>query len=232
MRLDKFIAGHLAISRASAGREIRGGRVTVDGTLIKESAFKLQPQQAVTFDGKPLLQINGARYFMLYKPHGYVCSTDDPDNPTVMQFLHEPLAYKLHSAGRLDLDATGLVLLTDDGQWSHRLTSPKHHCAKSYRVTLASPLTENSVALFANGIMLRSEKTPTLPATLEVISATQARLTISEGRYHQVKRMFAATGNHVLALHRERIGSIVLDPVLAPGDYRTLTAEEIASAWR
>lgn len=227
MRLDKFIAGQLTISRAHAGRVIRAGRISADGKVIKDAAFKLDAHHNITCDGELLRQILTPRYFMLNKPAGYVCSSDDPVYPTLLTFLNEPLAGKLHSAGRLDLDATGLVLLTDDGQWSHRITSPRHHCEKTYRVTLAFPLTEDSAERFAQGIMLHNEKTPTRPARLEAFSTSEARVTISEGRYHQVKRMFAAIGNHVEALHRERIGNITLDNSLAPGQYRPLNADEI-----
>ncbi|WP_058911858.1 16S rRNA pseudouridine(516) synthase RsuA [Entomohabitans teleogrylli] len=229
MRLDKFISQQLGVSRAIAGREIRASRVTVDGDVVKNSAFKLAPEHQVEYDGNPLEQHNGSRYFMLNKPQGYVCSTDDPDYPTVIYFLDEPMAHKLHAAGRLDIDTTGLVLMTDDGQWSHRITSPRHHCEKTYLVTLDSPLAEGVGEQFAAGVQLHNEKSLTKPAQLEIITPTQVRLTISEGRYHQVKRMFAAVGNHVVALHRERIGAIVLDPALGEGEYRPLTAGEIAS---
>ncbi len=154
---------------------------------------------------------------------------DDPDHPTVLYFLDEPVAWKLHAAGRLDIDTTGLVLMTDDGQWSHRITSPRHHCEKTYLVTLESPVADDTAEQFAKGVQLHNEKDLTKPAVLEVITPTQVRLTISEGRYHQVKRMFAAVGNHVVELHRERIGGITLDADLAPGEYRPLTEEEIAS---
>ena len=140
MRLDKFIAQQLGVSRAIAGREIRGSRVTVDGDIVKDASFKLQPEHEVEYDGNTLTQQNGPRYFMLNKPQGYVCSTDDPDHPTILYFLDEPVAHKLHAAGRLDIDTTGLVLMTDDGQWSHRITSPRHHCEKTYLVALESPL--------------------------------------------------------------------------------------------
>ena len=227
MRLDKFIAQQLGVSRAIAGREIRGNRVTVE--IVRNAAFKLLPEHDVAYDGNPLAQQHGPRYFMLNKPQGYVCSTDDPDHPTVLYFLDEPVAWKLHAAGRLDIDTTGLVLMTDDGQWSHRITSPRHHCEKTYLVTLESPVADDTAEQFAKGVQLHNEKDLTKPAVLEVITPTQVRLTISEGRYHQVKRMFAAVGNHVVELHRERIGGITLDADLAPGEYRPLTEEEIAS---
>ncbi len=229
MRLDKFLSQQLEVSRAIASRELRARRVTVDGEVVRDGAFKLSPENQVEFDGNLLQQQQGPRYFMLNKPVGYVCSTDDPDHPTVLYFLAEPTAYKLHAAGRLDIDTTGLVLMTDDGQWSHRITSPRHHCEKTYLVTLEQPLSPTTAQQFAEGVQLHNEKTLTRPATLEVVEERLVRLTISEGRYHQVKRMFAAVGNRVVELHRERIGAITLDSDLAPGEYRALTAEEIAS---
>jgi len=229
MRLDKFISQQLEISRAIAHREIRGQRVTVNGEIVRDTAFKLLPDHEVVYDGNVLQMQTGPRYFMLNKPQGYVCSTDDPDHPTIIYFIEEPMSFKLHAEGRLDIDTTGLVLLTDDGQWSHRITSPRHHCEKTYRVTLESPVSDDTAAQFTAGVQLHNEKSLTKPAKLEVITPTDVRLTLSEGRYHQVKRMFAAVGNRVLELHRERIGDIVLDADLEPGEYRALTEEEIAS---
>ncbi|AVJ18521.1 16S rRNA pseudouridine(516) synthase RsuA [Serratia rhizosphaerae] len=229
MRLDKFLSQQLGISRALVARELRAKRVTVDGEVVKSGALKLTPEMTVTFDGNVLEQMNGPRYFMLNKPQGYVCSTDDPDHPTVLYFLDEPVAYKLHAAGRLDIDTTGLVLMTDDGQWSHRITSPRHHCEKTYLVTLEQPLAADTAQRFAEGVQLHNEKDLTRPAQLEQLEECLVRLTISEGRYHQVKRMFAAVGNRVVELHRERIGAITLDEDLEPGEYRPLTEEEIAS---
>ena len=229
MRLDKFIAQQLGVSRAIAGREIRGSRVTVDGDIVKDASFKLQPEHEVEYDGNTLTQQNGPRYFMLNKPQGYVCSTDDPDHPTILYFLDEPVAHKLHAAGRLDIDTTGLVLMTDDGQWSHRITSPRHHCEKTYLVTLELPLAEDTAEQFTAGVQLHNEDSLTKPAQLEQVSEHVVRLTISEGRYHQVKRMFAAVGNRVVELHRERIGEITMDEDLEPGEYRPLTEAEIAS---
>ena len=229
MRLDKFIALQLSVSRAIAGREIRSSRVLVDGEIVKDASFKLLPEHDVEFDGNTLTQQNGPRYFMLNKPQGYVCSTDDPDHPTVLYFLDVPVAHKLHAAGRLDIDTTGLVLMTDDGQWSHRITSPRHHCEKTYLVQLENPVDDQTAEQFAYGVQLHNEKNLTRPAQLEVLTPTEVRLTIGEGRYHQVKRMFAAVGNRVIGLHRERIGDIMLDEDLQPGEYRPLTEAEIAS---
>ena len=129
--------------------------------------------------------------------------------------------------GRLDLDTTGIVLITDDGQWSHRISSPKHHVAKTYRVWTADAIPASAIEQFAQGVMLRSETNPTLPATLEILGEKEALLTIQEGRYHQVKRMFAAIGNKVDKLHRQQIGNITLPDDLAEGAYRALTAAEL-----
>lgn len=229
MRLDKFLSQQLGISRALALRELRASRVTIGGEIVKGGSYKLQLDDRVAYEGNQLKQILGPRYYMLNKPEGYVCSTDDPINPTILYFIDEPMAEKLHAAGRLDMDTTGLVLLTDDGQWSHRITSPRHHCEKTYLVTLDEPLADDTAAQFIAGVQLHGEKELTKPAALEQIEESLVRLTITEGRYHQVKRMFAAVGNHVIALHRERIGKIELDFALNPGEYRELTQEEVSS---
>lgn len=227
MRLDKFLAHHLGVSRTIVNKELKAQKVTVNGDIVKSGAYHISPDQIVEYDGFEIVPITENRYFMLNKPQGYVCSTDDPDHPTILYFIDEPMAEKLHSAGRLDLDTTGLVLLTDDGKWSHRITSPKHHCEKVYQVTVEQPLTANLIDIFKQGVQLKSEKTLTEPAKLIIIDDYHAELTISEGRYHQVKRMFAAVNNHVTQLHRKQIGNIVLD--IPEGEYRPLTQDEINS---
>ncbi|OCG04881.1 16S rRNA pseudouridine(516) synthase RsuA [Gilliamella apis] len=227
MRLDKFLAHHLGVSRTIVNKELKAQKVTVNGDIVRSGAYHISPDQIVEYDGFEIVPITKNRYFMLNKPQGYVCSTDDPDHPTILYFIDEPMAEKLHSAGRLDLDTTGLVLLTDDGKWSHRITSPKHHCEKVYQVTVEQPLTANLIDIFKQGIQLKSEKTLTEPAKLIIIDDYHAELTISEGRYHQVKRMFAAVNNHVTQLHRKQIGNIVLD--IPEGEYRPLTQDEINS---
>ena len=227
MRLDKFLAHHLGVSRTIVNKELKAQKVTVNGDIVKSGAYHISPDQIVEYDGFEIVPITENRYFMLNKPQGYVCSTDDPDHPTILYFIDEPMAEKLHSAGRLDLDTTGLVLLTDDGKWLHRITSPKHHCEKVYQVAVEQPLTANLIDIFKQGIQLKSEKTLTEPAKLIIIDDYHAELTISEGRYHQVKRMFAAVNNHVTQLHRKQIGNIVLD--IPEGEYRPLTQDEINS---
>jgi len=133
----------------------------------------------------------------------------------------------LHIAGRLDIDTTGLVLITDDGQWSHRITSPKHQHEKTYLIDLDTPITENQIRILTEGVQLKDEKKRSLPAKIEVITELQIKMTITEGKYHQVKRMMAAVGNHVVKLHRQQIGNIELDADLKPGEWRKLTEGEI-----
>lgn len=229
MRLDKFIAEQTGLTRSQAAKALKSGVVSVNEEIEKSGARKVSAEDIIRYEGELLEWLEGGQYFMLYKPQGYVCSHDDGEYPTVFQFFDYPLMNKLHTAGRLDVDTTGLVLLTDDGQWSHRITSPKHHCEKTYLVTLADPVEAFYAQQLAEGILLRGEKEPCLPAKMEILDDYNVNLTISEGRYHQVKRMFAALGNKVEALHRWRIGDIVLDESLEEGEYRALSDEEIGS---
>ncbi|GAA0545992.1 MULTISPECIES: 16S rRNA pseudouridine(516) synthase RsuA [Rheinheimera] len=227
MRLDKFICDCTGLTRSQAGKVIRQGLVTLNGDKVKQAALQVKDSDTVCLDDEEL-QLIGLRYFIMHKPDGYVCSTDDPDHPTVFTLMDEPLVERLHTVGRLDLDTTGLVLITDDGQWSHRISSPKHHVAKTYRVWTADPIPASAITQFAEGVMLRNEKTATLPAELEIVADNEALLTIHEGRYHQVKRMFAAIGNKVVQLHREKIGELQLPEDLAEGEYRELEPAELA----
>lgn len=226
MRLDKFICDCTGLTRSQAGKSVRQGLVTINGELVKQAARQVTDSDTVMLDGTELKLI-GLRYFMLHKPAGFLCANDDPEHQTVFTLLDEPLVERLHTVGRLDLDTTGLLLITDDGQWSHRLSSPKHHVAKTYRVWTADPIPTEAISQFAEGIMLRGEKDPTKPAELEIVGEQEALLTIHEGRYHQVKRMFAAIGNKVEQLHRERIGGLQLPEDLAEGEYRILAPSEL-----
>jgi len=228
MRLDKFLAETTGLTRSQAAKVLRQSAVTVNGKIEKSGAVKVSPDDEVCYDGERLTWVENGQYIMLHKPQGYICSHEDGDYPTIYQFFDYPLSARLHSAGRLDVDTTGLVLLTDDGQWSHRITSPKFHCEKTYLVTLADPVEANYVQACTDGILLRGEKALTKPAKLEILDDYNVNLTLSEGRYHQVKRMFAALGNKVVALHRWKIGDVVLDEHLAEGEFRPLAEEEIA----
>jgi len=227
MRLDYFLAHSAGLTRKEAKKLISGGAVTVADEAKPKANLQLRPDQVVMLHGE-VVQLPGHRYLMLYKPVDVVCSTDDPEHRTVLDLLPPELRTQVHPAGRLDRDTTGLVLLTSDGQWSHRLTSPNHACGKCYRVTCADPVSDEDLQALREGILLRGEDSPTLPALAERVDANTLRLTITEGRYHQVKRMLAARGNKVEGLHREQIGEIVLDADLSPGEYRVLTEDEIA----
>nr|WP_086937629.1 16S rRNA pseudouridine(516) synthase RsuA [Thaumasiovibrio occultus] len=228
MRLDKFLTEALGITRKQATKLLKDSQITLNDQIIKQGATKLTDSDTVVFDEREL-SLTGPRYIMLNKPGGFVCSHVDDYNPTVFVLLDEVAPEKLHVAGRLDCDTTGLVLLTDDGQWSHRITSPKHVCEKVYHVELADPVEPVVIEQFAEGVMLKGEKVATRPALLELLSPTEAIIKITEGKYHQVKRMFAATGNKVIGLHRAQVGPIELDDDLAPGEYRDLSPEEIAA---
>ncbi|EAT12883.1 16S rRNA pseudouridine(516) synthase RsuA [Bermanella marisrubri] len=226
MRLDKFLANYSSLSRTEATKALKQKRVLVNGDLVKTGSHKVANDDQVWLDGRRI-EMNTAVYFMMNKPANYLCANADPQHALVFDLIDEASTYVLHTVGRLDLDTTGLLLITDDGQWSHRLTSPKHHIPKTYRVWLDEPLVADAEIQCEQGLLLRSESKPTLPAELNRITDTEVLITISEGRYHQVKRMFAAMGNRVVRLHRERIGPLELDPNLAPGEYRSLTQQEL-----
>lgn len=233
MRLDKFLCDALGSTRKEATQILKSGDVTVDGKVQKSGSVQVTEASVVAWQERQL-SLTGPRYIMLYKPEGFVCSHEDGFNQTAFVLLDEVNMRGLHFAGRLDVDTTGLVLITDDGQWSHRITSPKHKCDKTYRVWLADAVQADYAEQLAHGIELRNERELTLPAHMELVNAdeNEVLLTIHEGKYHQVKRMFAALGNKVEALHRERVGEIVLDESLEPGEYRYLSEAEVASIWK
>jgi 16S rRNA pseudouridine516 synthase len=227
MRLDKLISNSTVFTRSQAGKIIRKGDITVNDAVVKKSAFQVSENDQVQYLS---LDINRPkqRYIMMHKPKNVVCSTADGDHQTVLDLLFIAKRDRLHIAGRLDLDTTGLVLMTDDGQWSHCITSPKHHHAKVYHVSLADDLSDEAIKQLETGIRLKGEDKPTLPATVEKLENKTILLTLNEGKYHQVKRMLAAVGNHVEELHRQQIGKIILDAGLKAGEWRALSADEIA----
>ncbi|MDN3555028.1 pseudouridine synthase [Halomonas maura] len=231
MRLDRFLSESTELTRGLAKRALSRGEVTVNGEPEKKGARHVGDDDRVSWNGMPLALV-GRRHIMLHKPAGVECTARRGLYPRAVDLVEVPKVERLQPVGRLDVETTGLLLLTDDGQWSHRVTSPKRACAKVYRASLARPLAgeeaERAVAAFAEGILLEGEEAATRPAELTLIDAHQARLTITEGRYHQVRRMFAAIGNHVEALHRESVGALRLDPALAPGEWRELTEPEVA----
>ncbi|MDH0748522.1 pseudouridine synthase [Pseudomonas sp. GD03842] len=227
MRLDRFLSNLPRFSRKDVRLALLAGRVTVDGTTVREPLHEVREFSRVAVDGEVLQAGKSARYFMLHKPPGCVSATTDPHHPTVLDLLQEPDKQELHIAGRLDFNTTGLMLITNDGQWSRRLTQPVTLLPKVYEVETEQPIGQHYIEQFAAGFYFAYEDLTTRPAQLVILGSHHARLTIVEGRYHQVKRMFGYFNNKVVSLHRERMGPLTLDPMLKPGEYRALTAEEI-----
>ncbi|MBQ1272682.1 MAG: 16S rRNA pseudouridine(516) synthase [Clostridia bacterium] len=223
MRLDAACALGTGKGRKECRDAIRKGWVTVDGNVVKKADFSVTEQNTVAFGGTTL-DLREHLYFMLHKPAGTVSTTEDiPES--VLNLFPEKYRKRLFCVGRLDKDTTGLLFLTDDGAFDHRLMSPKHHAEKEYQVTLARPLSEGDVSKIEAGMTLENGET-TLPCRVETQTDIQCIITLCEGKYHQVKRMFAAVGNRVIALHRRSVGGVLLDERLEAGEYRELTAEE------
>lgn len=227
MRLDKFLCKSTEFSREQAREMILGGNIRVNGEVLTDPAKQVHENNEILFKGNRLTA-RDSRYIMMYKPSGTICSNVDENYPSLFSLLSFDRVDDLHLAGRLDVDTTGLVFITDDGRWSQQIISPKNQCYKTYLVGLRKPVAEGVVQQFALGIQLQGEKGLTLPAKLQIITPQQVLLSIMEGKYHQVKRMFAALGNKVVSLHRQQIGSIALDSDLQPGQWRYLTRDEVS----
>ena len=227
MKLVKHLANLGYGSRKEVSWMFREGRITDAGGDVLYADDQVE-HDAIRVDDEPLDPPPGL-LLMLHKPIGYTCATKDPGR-IVYDLL--PPRFRLRSpllstVGRLDRDTSGLLLLTDDGALLHRIVSPKANLAKVYEATLAQALRGDEAAVFASGtLVLEAEQTPLAPARLDVVDATHARLTLTEGRYHQVRRMFAAVGNHVDSLHRSSIGGLALEG-LAPGEWRALDAADL-----
>ncbi|MHB1371975.1 MAG: pseudouridine synthase [Pseudomonadaceae bacterium] len=228
MRLDRYLAGRAQLSRQDVRRQLVEGRARVNGEVIRTPDREVRLFDRIELDDALLQPGKAARYLMLHKPSGCVSATCDPTHRTVLDLIEEPDKADLHIAGRLDFNTTGLMLLTNDGQWSRRLTQPSSLQGKVYLVDTEDEIDPSCIEAFARGLYFRFENLTTQPAQLELLGPRRARLTLHEGRYHQVKRMFGHFRNRVTALHRERMGPVQLDPTLVPGRYRPLTAEEIA----
>ena len=235
MRLDRLLANLGYGSRREVGQMIAHGLITGDSGRLKDPGERI----AITPDLPQRLRVNGAPVdppppltLILHKPLGVVCSHREAGR-SVYELLpdrwrrREPV---LSTIGRLDIDTSGLLLITDDGALLHRVISPRNHITKRYLATLDRPLQSNESALFAAGtLVLEGDTEPLAPAVLEPLSATSAYLTVTEGRYHQVRRMFAAAGAHVVSLHRDRIGALELPADLPPGTLRPTTAAELTA---
>lgn len=231
MRLDKFISKATELSRKDCKKILHAGEVTVNGEVVKDASLHIdEVSDDIEWAGEPLSVAMGNRYLLLYKPEGFECTLKPKEWPIVTDLIDVPQLGSLRIAGRLDVDTTGALLLSDDGGFLHRVTSPKHHVAKVYELTLAEPMTEAQQAFaiqeLAKGIMLEDEYDKTKPAELSFSDATHAKLVLTEGKYHQVKRMMGYFGNKVIELHRASIGNITLAG-LEKGESRFLTAEEI-----
>ena len=226
-RLDQFLAGKLQVPRKSVRFMLLAGRVSVDNMIVKDMDLQLDEFSRVCVDGAAL-QNNQPCYLMLNKPVGVVSATKDDIHKTALELLHGVKLEMLHIAGRLDLNSSGLLLITNDARWSQALMSPDNKVSKKYLVTLANPIDETYISAFAGGMYFAYEGITTQAAGLEILSEYQARVSLKEGKYHQIKRMFGRFRNPVIGLHREAIGELVLDETLAPGEFRHLTPAEIA----
>lgn len=242
-RLDKFISKQTEYNRKAVKLLVAQKRIKIDGELAQNVDQVVHKFSHIVLDEQSL-QNNQPVYLMLHKPVGVVSSTKggnvnerlrkkDPtqieEYPTVIDLLEREDRDQLHYAGRLDLNTSGLMLLTNDSRWSKKLSSPEHQVEKRYQVTLANKLTEDYIQAFAQGMYFSTEDIITKPAKLTIISDYQAEVVLTEGKYHQVKRMFGRFQNPVVALHRSAIGQLTLDNSLKVGDYRELSAEEVAT---
>ncbi len=227
-RLDKFLSQAGVASRRELGAMIRAGRVSVNGEVMRKPETKVDEKTAqISVDGV-LVGAARPRYILMYKPLGYVCSTDDPRDPVVLDLLGEE-GRGLFPVGRLDKMTEGALLLTDDGQLAHNLTSPKKGVEKVYIAVCDGTPADMAIEQFKTGLTLR-DGTLCRPAKLEILEPGKVRVTVHEGKYHQVRRMLAAVGAPVVTLLRERFGPLTLKG-MEPGQFRNLTNEELANLW-
>lgn len=224
-RLDRFISEILHINRKKVRLLLAQKRVAVDGVIATNIEQTVNKFSVISFDNH-IIQEHKALYVMLHKPVGVVCATKDDKHTTVIDLLDLSLTddekSSLHIVGRLDLNTSGLVLLTNDSRWSEQLTSPKSKVAKHYTVTLQNPLSEDYIPAFAKGMYFAYEDITTKPVTLKIVSSHQAEVILTEGKYHQIKRMFGRFKNPVVALHRSSIGQYTLDKSLSVGESQFL----------
>ncbi|MDO5601794.1 MAG: 16S rRNA pseudouridine(516) synthase [Oscillospiraceae bacterium] len=228
MRLDKFLCGAASVTRSEAKKLLAGGFVTVEGNICRAGDMKISEDAAVTLRGAPLRREQYV-YLMLNKPKGVVSASRDARDKTVADFAKAEFPRRtLFPAGRLDKDSEGFILLTDDGAFAHDILSPRRHVSKTYLVEVDAPLTEEMQAGFAQGVTL-ADGQGMLPAQLLPLGPYLAQVVLSQGVYHQIKRMFGVYGAGVVSLKRTAIGGVLLDEGLAPGAYRRLTQKELES---
>ena len=232
MRLDKYLSDMGAGTRSELKKEIRRSGVSVDGTVVTDPGFSVSASSRVVFRGS-VISYEEFVYYMLNKPAGIISASEDSREATVVDLIPEPKRRDLFPVGRLDRDTEGLLIITNDGALSHRLLSPKHHVDKVYYVRVSGILTDNDIEMFSDGLVL-TDGLECLPADLKILSVSEdeytseAEITIREGKFHQVKRMFSSIGAEVLYLKRLSMGPVVLDPELPPGGSRRLTQDEMA----
>ncbi len=232
IRLDKYLADMGCGTRQEVKKLIRSGQVSVNGAVVKKPETKVeQTVQEVCLNGEKV-GYESFEYYMLNKPAGVISATEDRSCQTVVDLIQEKKRKDLFPVGRLDKDTEGLLLITNDGELAHRLLSPKKHVDKCYFARVSGKVTEDDVRSFENGVNIGSLEQPeiTMPGKLEIITSdeiSQIHLTIQEGKFHQVKRMFRAVGKEVIYLKRLRMGALVLDENLSIGEYRPLTKEEL-----
>lgn len=227
-RLDKFIANQLSINRKAVRLMVAQNRILVDQHIANSTDQIINLFSHICVDGR-VIQDNKPIYLMLHKPVGVVSATKDDKHRTVIDLINHRKKDELHIVGRLDLNTSGLVLLTNDSRWSEAITDPKNKVPKCYQVELANPLTDEYISAFLEGMYFNYEDVTTLPAELIIKSSYQAEVKLKEGKYHQIKRMFGRFQNPVIGLHRSSIGDITLDLDLAVGASRALTEQEIES---
>ena len=230
MRLDRFLSNQTTLSRTNAQIAIRAGQVTVNGTVLRKPDAAVSPEyDCILWNGKQI-SYQAHHYFLMHKPAGVISASDDPKQKTVLDLLKpEDCFPKLFPCGRLDIDTTGLLLITDDGDLAHRMLSPKHHVPKYYLATLRDPFNPQYVAWFRAGITLgeKDKELQYLPAEIAAMHTHTALICLHEGKYHQVKRMLAAVGNHVEQLMRIRIGNLSLPVDLPVGSYFSILHNDV-----
>jgi len=227
-RIDRIFSGLGLLSRSECKSAAKKGEITVNGKIIKNSDEKFDPDKdKITYKGE-IVDSRSKVYYMINKPEGCITANEDKFSPVIFDYIKDKRT-DLSAVGRLDRDTTGILLITNDGDLNHRLLSPKYHVEKLYQVTAGGSLTKEDTTLLERGMDIGDEK-PTLPAKCKIISNTppaKVELTLTEGRFHQVKRMFETIGKPVLKLHRSKFGPLSLDEKLKPGEMRELTNEEL-----
>ncbi len=232
MRLDKLLANQGFGTRSEVGKAISKGFVTVNGQVIRVKDTKVDPDKDRVLFGQETVNYTPDVYIHFYKPKGCISATDDKRHETVLDYIDHPMSRQLFPVGRLDIDTTGLLIITNNGQLAHNMLSPKKHVQKVYEAVVSGNVSATATGVFKEGVII-DDGYRTHPSILQITDynesddTTAVRLTIDEGKFHQVKRMFEAIGHTVLQLHRAEMGPIQLDKTLSPGEYRLMNEKEM-----